>query len=68
MYVHGAFFCCHAYPRNLLLHTTFDCSVALKSNKREDSIDVGVLKQILMVNHSELKLVLMKASWIKHIS
>ena len=38
----------------------------MKSNEGEDTIDVGILKQVVMVDYGDLKPVLMKVSWVKH--
>ena len=60
MYVQGAHFCCHQSDRSLALHAMFDYGVALRSDEGHDSIDVGILKQIVMVDYSDLKPILMK--------
>ena len=48
------------------MHATFDFGIALRSDEGENSIDVGILKQIVMMDYGELKPVLMKVSWVKH--
>ena len=68
MYVRGVFFRCSQSEGGLASHTTFDCGVALKNSESGDNIDVGILKQHLMVDYGKLKSVLMKASWVKRVS
>ena len=66
MYIQGVHFWCHSNDGGPHLHTTFDCGIAMKDDKHHDRIDVDIVNQVLMVDYSDLKPVLMKASWMKH--
>ena len=41
--------------------------MALRSSERKGSIDIGILEKIIMVEYGELKPVMMKVSWMKHV-
>ena len=48
-------------------HVTFDAGIARKLSKHDDEgVDIGILKDILMVDYGALKLVVMRVSWVKH--
>ena len=66
MYVQGAYFRCHIGEGSLPPHATFDCGIVVKNNEGQHTIDVGILKQVLMLDYGDLKLVMMKVSWVKH--
>ena len=62
----GAHFRCNPGEGGPPLHTTFDCGLAMKNSEHGSNIDVGILKEI--VDYGRLKPVLLKASWVKHVS
>ena len=66
MHAYGALYRCQ--PGDTLPnHVTFDAGIArMLSEQETEGIDVGVLKDILMVDYGLLKPVVLKVSWVKH--
>ena len=62
IWAYGCHFRCN--PKQGLAYVTFDCRITFTS---EDSttLDVGILKKILLVTYGNLKCIVMKVDWIK---
>lgn len=67
MYAYGALYRCVGGVSDVPAHVTFDCGIARMISDTDGGIDVGILRQILMVDYTVLKPVLMKASWVSHV-
>lgn len=64
MRAYGAHYRCD--NEHSIVHATYDSGVVFTDNKGEhNSIDVGVLRQILLVYFGSLTVVVFKVSWIK---
>ena len=66
MHTYGALYRCQAsdYLPN---HVSFDAGITRKLSEQDPTgVDIGVLKDILMVDYGPLKSVVMKVSWVKH--
>ena len=66
MYARGGLFRYDSNEGGPTSHTTFDCGVALKNSECGHNINVGILKQIVMVDYGKLKPLFMKALRVKH--
>jgi hypothetical protein len=65
MWAYGAHY--RADNKDFALHVTYNLGIAnIQSETVPNSIDVGVLKDIMMVSFGTLTTVVMKVSWIKH--
>ena len=66
MHAYGALYRCQV-GESSTNHVTFDSGIARRLSEQQTSgIDVGVLRELLMVEYGALKPVVMKVSWIKH--
>ena len=63
MYVRGCLQC-QSRGGNIPSHTTYDCDVRRIGSEHEGSIEVGTLRQIVMVDYDQLKPELMKVAWV----
>ena len=65
MHAYGSLFRCQAGD-TLPSHVTFDAGIARKLSEQElGSVDIGILKDILMVDYGAFKPVVMKVAWVK---
>ena len=66
MHAYGALYRCQL-GESTTNHVTFDSGIVRRLSEHETSgIDIGILKEILMVDYGALTPVVMKVSWIKH--
>ena len=67
MSAYGALYRCQC-DKSASGNVAFDSGMALVERKTvAESIDIGVLKQILVVDYGPLKPVVMRAEWMKHM-
>ena len=64
MYVGGCLHRCQPSASNIPSHTTYNSGVIRTESKHARSIEEGTLRQILMVDYWQLKLVVMKVGWV----
>lgn len=66
MWAYGALFRCNL-EEDATSHATYDCGVCtLVSERDPDSIEVGILKNILRISFSGWNMIIMKIEWLKH--